>query len=467
MSREKLLMKNTIILSIGTFLPKISSMIVLPILTGYLTAKEYGTYDLIVTLIALLLPAITLQIQSAAFRFLIDSRGIIEDSKSVITNIFFFSIPISIVTSGILFVFLSDFNEKVRLLISIYFVVDIVLVALRQIARGLGLNYHFSISSVLNSFFLMLMIIIELVFLNNGLIGVLYALITSTAISIIYLCVFISILKYISLEKISILWIKKMLKYSWPLVPNNLSMWVLSLSDRLVITYFLGLEATAIYAVANKIPNMLKLFQSTFLIAWHENATLSVKDDDSSEYYSKMFDIIFSFLSGAMSILIMLTPLLFNILIRGDYDIAYQQMSILYLGIFCSSIAAFLGGIYMAHMKTRSAGLSTVVAALVNIIIDLVLIERIGMYAASISTMLSYLLLAAYRMFDIKKFQNINYNFKKIIASVIILILMSILSYQQQSFFDMFNVIISFIFTYFLNYELLGIVKSKLLPSKK
>ena len=81
MSREGKLVKNTMILSIGTFLPKLASFITLPILTECLTKDEYGTYDLIIVLVSLFLPAVTLQIQTAAFRFLIDVRENEEKTK--------------------------------------------------------------------------------------------------------------------------------------------------------------------------------------------------------------------------------------------------------------------------------------------------------------------------------------------------------------------------------------------------
>lgn len=69
MSREGKLAKNTLILGVGTFLPKFASFITLPILTGCLTKSEYGIYDLITVLVSLLLPVATLQIQAAAFSF--------------------------------------------------------------------------------------------------------------------------------------------------------------------------------------------------------------------------------------------------------------------------------------------------------------------------------------------------------------------------------------------------------------
>ena len=88
MSREKELVKNTIVLGVGNFLPKIVSIVTLPILTAGLTKAEYGLYDLIATLIMLLMPIATLQIQSAAFRFLIDCRNNHEKSSEIISNIF-------------------------------------------------------------------------------------------------------------------------------------------------------------------------------------------------------------------------------------------------------------------------------------------------------------------------------------------------------------------------------------------
>ena len=62
MSREGKLAQNTLILSIGTFLPKFAALVTLPILTGYLTKEEMGTYDLVTVLVSLILPSATLKL---------------------------------------------------------------------------------------------------------------------------------------------------------------------------------------------------------------------------------------------------------------------------------------------------------------------------------------------------------------------------------------------------------------------
>ena len=103
MSRQSKLAKNTIILAIGTFLPKLASFVTLPILTGCLTREEYGTYDLVTVLVSLVLPAATLQIQTAAFRFLIDVRQDKTEIDRIVTNIFAFIIPLSLISLYIFF----------------------------------------------------------------------------------------------------------------------------------------------------------------------------------------------------------------------------------------------------------------------------------------------------------------------------------------------------------------------------
>ena len=87
MNRENKLIKNTFILSIGTFLPRLAGYVTLPILTGYLTKEQYGTLDLVSLLVSLLLPVATLQIHTAAFRFLIDHKHDREKAKLYFSNI--------------------------------------------------------------------------------------------------------------------------------------------------------------------------------------------------------------------------------------------------------------------------------------------------------------------------------------------------------------------------------------------
>ena len=451
MSRESNLVKNTFILSIGTFLPKLTALISMPIITGHLTKAEYGTYDLLSTLVSLLLPIVTLQIHSAAFRFLIDCRNDDNSKNQIISSMFFFVIPITVLSLTIVYFCLYHINIQTRVLIVLFLFADIMIITVQQIVRGLSHNLLYSLSSVIQSICNMLLIIFTVAYNGLGLNGVLVSFILATTTGIIVLFFGSGIYKCISLSNFSFDLLKNLLRYSWPMIPNTLSNWILSVSDRMILTFFMGIEAVAVYGVANKIPLLFSVIQGTFIFAWQENASLALKDQDVDKYYSDMFDSIFSILSGIMSILIGITPILFMFLIKGDYADSYPHMPILFMAMFASALSAFLGGIYVAHKRTKSVGLTTILAAITNLAIDLMFIKTIGIYAASISTLLSYSFLSIFRMIDIKTFQQIKYNHRKNCICVLVLIIMCVFCWINKLTLNIINTFIGFTFSFYVN----------------
>lgn len=455
MSREKELVKNTFILGLGKFLPRLVSIVTLPIVTACLTKSEYGTYDLVATLVMLLMPIATLQIQSAAFRFLIDCRDDKDKSAIIITNIYIVVLPVSFIVSLGIYIFMPNLSAAVKAAMALYFFFDSIETTMAQVTRGLGKNKNFSISSVVLSFVNGLGIIFSLKLINAGLFGVIMSLAVANIVALIYLSIITKISKYISLSSISVKQIKKMLSYSWPMIPNNLSNWVLKLSDRLVITTFLGIEANAVYAVANKIPNLLSIAQNVMVMAWQENASMAVNDKDATAYYTKMFDRIFSLMIGFTCALIGFTPIMFKLLIRGDYDDAYVQMPVLILGMFFYCMASFQGGIYIAHKKTKSVGVTTMVAAGINLAIDFLFVKQIGITAGSLSTLIAYLVLYIFRMIDSVKFQPINYHIKKQLVYFAFIGLMLVICFIRNFYLNILNLFIGIIAFVLLNREML------------
>lgn len=454
MRREKKLVINTLTLSLGRFLPKLMAFITLPILTGCLTKKEYGQYDLIATLVMLLIPIATLQIQSAAFRFLIDCRNDKKSSSEIISNIFVVTIPITLIACFIVQFFFVDFGSYVRILIAIYFFMDTVHLTIAQITRGLGDNKSYSISAILLSVIYTISIVVSVYLSRTGLLGVIFSMVLAQVIGTIYLIARIDFFSYLSISNISYKKVKELLMYSWPMVPNNLSTWILKLSDRLVITAFLGLEANAVYAVSNKIPNVLSIAQSVMVMAWQENASIAVGDSDASDYYTAMLDRVYSFIFGCTAILIAATPILFRILIRGNYSEAYYQMPVLILAMFFFTMSSFFGGIYIAHKKSTNVGISTMAAALINLLIDFALVNVIGIWAGSISTLVAYMLLYYYRMFNCQHFQRVHVNFKKQLIQIVILIVLLINCFMRSFILNIVNAVLSVLLFSYYNQDL-------------
>jgi Membrane protein involved in the export of O-antigen and teichoic acid len=401
-------------------------LVSIPIITGRLTKAELGSYDLISTGVTLILPVVTLQIHSAAFRFLIGCREREAERREVISSVFAFLLPVSLTALILVFFVLRRVSLGTRVLIVLYYYVDMLLMAAQQVIRGLSKNKLYSLSAIVLSFTNMVLVILMVAVSDQGLQGVLISAIASTALACAILLAKGGVLGDISPRYVSSDMIKNMLRYSWPMIPNRLSYWILNASDRFILRGFLGLESIAVYAAANKIPQLFTSVLGTFVFAWQENASLAVEDGDAGEYYSQMFDQVFCIVTGVMALLIGATPILFTILIKGDYSEAYPQMPILYMGVFFSAIASFLGGIYIAHKKTKSVGSSTIVAAAVNLAIDLLLVRRLEIYAASISTLVSYIVLAVYRMTHVQSFQKLRYRIVKIVVCIAALSVMCV-----------------------------------------
>ena len=461
MSREGRLAKNTIIISIGTFLPKLASVLTLPILTGCLTKAEYGTYDLLTVLVSMLLPAATLQIQAAAFRFLIDVRENEEEIKKIITNIFCFIGPTSLISLAVLFLVLFKLSLSVRIFICLYFLADIFVNAARQIGRGIDRNLDYSLSAVFSATGKIVFTALLVYKMKTGLLGTVIALFAASAFSLLYLLLRMKLYKHFDLKYFDRQKLKEMLEYSWPMVPNSLSAWVMRVSDRLVVTAVMGVSANAVYAAANKIPSLLTLAQTTFTLAWQENASIVSKDDDASEYYSSMFKTMFDLMAGFFGILIAATPLLFRLLIRGDYSEAYNQIPILFIAMFFFSMSTFLGGIYVAFMESKSVGITTIVASIINLVTDIGTIHWIGLYAASGSTLISYVFLFIYRIIDVQKIIKVRYSKKRVLLLTAIMAAQSVLCFIRKPTLDIINLAIGLVMFFTLNRNFVRLVMKK------
>lgn len=224
----------------------------------------------------------------------------------------------------------------------------------------------------------------------------------------------------------------------------------------------MGLADNAVYAVANKMPSLLMMAQSAFSMAWQESASIASSNEDVDKYYSRMFTVMNNFYSGCLGLIIALTPMLFKILVRRDYSDAYPQMSILFLAVFFHCMSSFLGGIYIAFKKTRSVGLTTIAAAIVNLAVNGALIKFIGLFAASGSTLVSYMFLFFFRVYDVRKFVKIKYNVLKFSGSICVLMFESVLCLINTRTLNIVNLCVASTAFFFLNREIAKKIIKKL-----
>ena len=84
MGETSRLIKNTGIIAVGGMATKLVSFLLLPLYTSVLSTADYGTVDYINTIALFCVPAVSLLMDEALFRFLIDCRTD-EDRSTAVT----------------------------------------------------------------------------------------------------------------------------------------------------------------------------------------------------------------------------------------------------------------------------------------------------------------------------------------------------------------------------------------------
>ena len=455
MNKNKELVKNTIIIFIGKFCTQFITLLLLPLYTHFLSTEDYGYIDLIQTYLTFFIPLILLKIDAGIFRFLIDARKSEEEKNKIITNGIFIMF-VELIISTILFaVAVKIFSIKYSILIVMNLISLSVLTFLSQIVRGIGKNKQYSFSSIIAA---IVTIVLNLIFLvgfhKNGK-YVLIASLISNIICTIYLLIVNKILKNVKIKYIDKKLIKDLLKYSIPMIPNELSWWIVHVSDRTIISYALGVAANGIYSVSCKFSNILSSIFNIFNLSWQESAALHINDTDKDEFFSnvinKVFNLFICFCIGILACL----PFVFELLIKDSYREAYKYVPILLLANIFSVLIGLIGSIYVAKKMTKEVAKTTMIAAIINLTIDIALIKVIGIYAAAISTLVSYMLLAIYRYIDVQKYVKVKIPIKNIVVNSIIFILVVVLYLYNNIALNVINLLLCILYAIIVNKELL------------
>lgn len=396
MNQKKQLLVNTIIIAIGKLSTQVISFLLLPLYTSKLTPSEYGTYDLLVTISTFLLPIITMLMEESMFRFLIDAEDF-KAKKKVITATIFYTTVGALVFCLISGIVLAIMKYEYAAVFILFILSNIILGLSNALARGMGKIKLYSLSNFILGASTIVLNIVFIVSLKLGVSGLLWSNTIANSATAIIVLLKLHLPQFISKKDLSRKTLSEMLRYSIPLVPNNLSWIIISLSDRLMLSFMTGTDANGIYSVANKFPNIVYTCYGFFSTAWKESAARILKEDNKSAYYNSIYKDIKFFLKAIVLGLIAVMPFAFPILVDSSYSDAYVYIPILVISIYYTNMSNFYGGIFTAYKDTKIMGSTTVMAAITNIVINLIFIPKFGIYAATFSTLISNFMVYVYR----------------------------------------------------------------------
>lgn len=410
--------KSSIWYIVANFLTAASAFLTTPIFTRLLTQEQYGMYNNFISWQAILAILCTFNVQAS----LISAR---YDFADDLNQYIFSTLSMSAVSVLLWTLFLHLFSRWTQEFFSLSMLyIDLMMAHILflkvfemfQAEQRYFFKYRLqvclSIAATLSSLVLSLLLVTQM---QDKLTG---RIIGSVAPSIVIgLCLFL--IYFAKGRRIRFAYWKYAFVICLPYIPHLLSMTVLNSTDRIMITKMCGAADTALYSLAYTCGSIMTILLNSINTAFspwladrlHENDKQSVRS--FSKYYITAFVCISL---GAM----MIAPEILYILGGKSYLPAIYVMPPVAMGCICQFLYTMMVNVEQIMRKTVGMALASAAAALLNYILNLLLIPRFGYIAAAYTTLAGFLLLLALHMWMVYRLNMADvYSYRFIIGTVL------------------------------------------------
>lgn len=429
MKKYKELLSNVAYFFIASFIPKTITFFMVPLYTYCLSTSDYGVADLITTTVSLIMPVFTLQIQDAVLKFSINNK---EERKDI------FSIGFNIVNNGaaillliiLIISVLGIFNVPwwYYVFILLYFYSGSLNNIFSYFCRGIDRVRSLTFASIATTVVTVALNLLTLLVLRWGLTGYLISNISGIMAGNVILFFSAKLYSYILPHRIKKSLNDDLIVFSLPMIVSALSWWVNNASDKYILSLFCTTSIVGVYAVASKIPAILKIFGDVISKAFSISAIKEFNTDDDG-FIGKSYSAISMFSVIGCSVLILLNIYIAKILYANEFFIAWKYVPFLLISVVFNIVSMNCENIFMAIGDTKIISKTALASAGVNTIFNFALIPSFGAFGAAIATMIGYCFIWVYRYLSMKKIVQINNNIVKETTSYCLLLVEAILAY--------------------------------------
>jgi len=475
----KELTKDTAIYGISTMVGRFLNFILVPFYTNIFAPSDYGIVQLLYAYLAILNIVFIYGLDSAYLKFAA-FKDIGDDKDNFSTPyiaVFATSLLISLLivinvnVIGTSFGISAQYNYLIYLAIAIIFVdANAVIPFLKlRLERRAKIFSLFKIINICVNIFLNLYLIlvlkwgIEAVFVSNLIATVVSLLLVSPTI--------IKNFKF----KFHTLLFKRMIKFGLPFLPAGFAVMLVQVIDVPILQKLTDLKTVGIYKANYKLGIFMMLFVNMFQYAWQPFFLQNAKDPSAREMFSKV--LTYFVLVG--SILLIVLSLFINdvaqIKIAGYSLIGSQYWSglniipiVLLAYLINGMYVIFSAGIYIEE-KSIYVPIITGLGALVNVVVNFVLIPVLNITGAALATLASYFVMALGYYYVTQKFYKVKYELKRIGHIFLAVLLVGILFYYLHStgnLYFYYKVILLILFSLYLYFVAVNRNEIKLIRTK-
>ena len=423
------LISNTVLFGISTFGARFLTFLLTPFYTRVLSSTEYGITDLLIQTGNLIIPIASVGIANGVIRYGLErssNRASVFTTGILVTLAGFFVLALA---SPLLdqLTFLSGY---VRLVLLYVLAANLHSIC-NQFARALGHVRLFALDGILRTVLTILLNILLLAVFPMGAAGYVLANVLADGIAAVFVFSAAKEWRYLRLSSLSRPEAGRMLRYSAPLVPSTLCSWIINISDRYLIALLIGSAATGIYAVSNKVPNVLMNVASIFTSAWQLSALAEQPRAEKERFFSNVYAVYSAIAFVTASGVILTARLSTRLLAAPEYYEAWRYVPVLTLATTFACLGSFLSSIYMVEQRSTATLVTTMLGAACNLAGNFFLIPLWGSMGAAVSTLFSYILIFTVRALHTRSMLRIHWALHRLLPCVLLLCIQCVLMERE------------------------------------
>lgn len=454
----------------SNFLVKGIAFISMPLFTRLMSKSDIGLFSNITSWFTILSIVATLELYSSLSIARFDFK---EDLNSYISS----NLVLGTILTFIFYILFIIFHNLISKYLMIdFFTLNIMFIYLLfypsvqmfQMKNQFIYNHRpiifVSLLSAISSTALSLVLVI---FYSNKLIG--------RTIGYFLPLIIIAIIIYFILlkdnKKISKKYWKYSLAISLPLVFHLLAGYLLNSADKIMITKLISPEANAMYSVSYTISMVASLLWSSLNNAWSPWAydKMEKKQYNDLKEKSKPYTLFYVII---IFIMMLFAPELLLIMAGKKYLTAKYVIPPVMVGYIFQFVYSLYVNIEFYHKKQKNIALGTIIAAILNIILNAIFIPKVGYIAAAYTTLVGYMILLIIHFLFVKKLRCTYWYDTKFfinisIISIIFMFACNLLYKSNIIRYLLALIIIVFIVYFILNSKLIKIIRNKKITNKK
>lgn len=387
------LVKNSLIYSIIQILQKAMGFFLLPVYTRFLCAEDLGKANIVLSVVSFLGIFCSLGLSSAGTRYTYEARGEADGARTLWGTIFWFSLPYSLASTVVLFLFIKPLGALLAPGVSVYPLLALGLVSvalnpsfvlfqskLQAEQRGMAFgitNFFFFLVNAATT-----VVLLTVFRLTAESLILAYAI--TNAIFFVYTLVAFPREIKIGIDGPTL---RKVFLYSLPLLPHMLAGWTIGMIDKLFLNSMAGAGAVGVYTVGFQVANVLGTLtlavNQAFGPWFFEQAT---KGEDGFRRSRVVTRLIIWFYGGCSLFAGLFGPEILRIMTPEAYHGGWTVIPLLLAGFSFNGIYYCAVGPLFLN-KTTLIPIITFVSAGVGLVGNLTLIPRLGMEGAALASL--------------------------------------------------------------------------------